>query len=194
MAFIILPVSLFCQPKWGLIKNKNGIKIYTASSGNSNLKLVKATITTKGTISKALQIFRDVERQPQWVYSAKKAYIVRKASDNNFLYYVESSLPWPVSDRYLLAWMKIDVSEDDRVLSISTIGDAKEDILTQRKIRIKYFIGKWEILAIDNENIHIEYNLDIDPGGNLPSSIVNLFISKGPYKSLKQLAELLKQE
>jgi hypothetical protein len=192
-ALLVCPDSSFSQPSWDLIRDKNGIKIYASREETSNFKLVKAISTTKGTISKAIQIFEDVERQPQWVYSTKKAYVIRKISNRDFIYYVESALPWPVTDRYLLARMKIEVSEDEDVLLISTISDSTEDISSSGKIRIKHFVGKWEIRAIDKDNISITYYLDIDPGGDLPPSIVNLFISKGPYKSLLRLGEMLRE-
>jgi hypothetical protein len=191
VALLLLPFQLFCQT-WELIKNRDGIKIYTADSDHSRFKQIKATCITQGTIDEVVSLFQDVEKQPQWVYSTRSAYIISKADENNFLYYVESSLPWPVADRYLVARMIIKENTEKSILSIATLADSSSHISPSGKVRITHFIGKWTIREIGKQQLSIDYFLDIDPGGSLPASIANIFVSKGPYRTLSRLSELLK--
>ena len=191
---LLFPVYLSGQTNWQLVKNREGIKIYTSKSTNSNFKRVKASSVCQGTIDRAIRVFRNVAGQPNWVYSTKRACIIRQSTENDILYYVESALPWPLSNRYLLARMKIQPDLENKQVLIYTTADTSEQFSSgDGKIRITYFKVTWQIKQIDAKMISIEYFLDIDPGGNLPASVVNLFISQGPYKTLLKLAELLRK-
>ncbi|MBD0377821.1 MAG: lipid-binding protein, partial [Flavisolibacter sp.] len=47
---------------------------------------------------------------------------------------------------------------------------------------------------MNNANtLNVDYTLQVNPGGQLPPWLVNMFADKGPYESFKKLAELLKR-
>src|SRR3954471_7337698 len=95
--FLFITVTSYSQSSWKLTKEKKGIKIYTKSTDSSNFKSIKVEGVFEGTWEKLFNILMDVPGQQQWVYRTKKSYVVKKISENEVLYYTETSLPWPAS-------------------------------------------------------------------------------------------------
>ncbi len=192
LLLLSMPLQLFPQTSWHLTKSRNGIKVYTADNPGSDFKLIKATLSTQGQLEKVIRVFRDVKRQPEWVYSTKNARILNKISENELIYYVESSLPWPLADRYVVARMKIEGTSESSVLTVSTVAEPGQKLSVKGKVRVSHFIGKWEFKQLQGNRLSIYYYLDIDPAGSVPASVVNMFVTKGPYNTLMRLSALLR--
>lgn len=180
------------QPAWHLIKDKNNIQVYTATSDSTRLKHIKVVALLNGTVEKVIPVFLDVPRQKDWVYATKKAYIIKKITDTELLYYVETSLPWPISNRDIAIRMKILPNKNNNILTITTVGEPGAIPGNKGLVRVPQFTGNWTFTPAGNNKIKIEYFLFVDPGGSLPAWIVNMFIGKGPYETFNKLADLLK--
>lgn len=61
-------------------------------------------------------------------------------------------------------------------------------------VRLSHFIANWRIKILNDQKMHIQYIVEVDPGGDLPAWINNMFIVTGPYKTFMNLAEKLKSE
>jgi hypothetical protein len=192
-AGIFLSILAATPPNWQLVKNNGGIKVYTADSETSAYKLIKTVSVFDGNQEKLISIFRDVDNQKKWVFGTRRSYLIKKINENELLYYVETALPWPAKNRDATIRMKIDNNNTDNILTITTVGEPDVIPVNKGIIRVPQIIGKWEIKMVGKDKISIDYFLDIDPGGALPAWIINLFITKGPYETFSNLAELLKE-
>jgi hypothetical protein len=59
-------------------------------------------------------------------------------------------------------------------------------------IRVPYSLGIYEIKTLPNKHIKIDYTLKVDPGGTIPTWLVNLTATIAPYSTflkLRQIAE-----
>ncbi len=191
---ILLKVYLGAQAQWQLEKEENGIKVYTAPPASPHIHSIKTVAQFNGTCQKIIAIFQDVAKQPQWVYATKQAYIIKKISGNEFLYYVETALPWPAKNRDAAVRMKIDQNAAGNRVTITTSGEPQTTPVQNGKVRVPLFKGKWEVKAVGTNQIAIEYYLDMDPGGNMPAWITDLFIAKGPYETFHNLSRLLEDQ
>ena len=54
-------------------------------------------------------------------------------------------------------------------------------------VRIPYSKGAWYVTTVSNKIIHLNYVLEVDPGGSVPAWILNLFSTKGPLETFKNL-------
>jgi hypothetical protein len=182
---------LFAQENWKLSKDKNGIKVYTASNDSSKFKAVKVECEMPGTFDKLISILQDVPKHTEWVYSTKRAYLVKKVSNDELIYYAETTIPWPMTNR-------------DAVIKMVNIKDTVHNTLlvTQKSVsdlvpsnsgivRIGSMDGRYEVSAGDNK-LHLVYYLKIDPAGDMPAWIVNLFCTKGPYETFSALIDKMK--
>jgi hypothetical protein len=179
--------------KWQLIKEDQDIKVYTTDAGTSGFKSIKVEAVFEGTLDKFLAIVVDVENQPNWVYGSRQASLLKQVSNREILYYVETDLPWPASDRDSVIRMRIKEDRAQNSLTIISAGEPRSFPLQENKVRVPQYGAQWEVRAVGKDKLSISYLLQVDPGGILPSWIVNLFVSKGPYETFRNLSEQLKK-
>lgn len=184
---------LFGQTEWKLSKEGNGIKVYTGTMNNSNFKSVKVECTLEGTIDKLVTVLKNVDGNNHWVYNTKQTHMVKNINDREFIYYAETSLPWPLRNRDMLINMLFDKNNTSSTLTVKQTGMKDEAPRQDGKVRVPYFNGLWEVTSVDEKHISINYQLSVDPGGSVPSWAYNMFVSKGPYQTFSNLAELLKR-
>src|SRR5579885_3119813 len=89
----------FGQYQWKLDKDKDGIKVYVSDVAGTGFKAVKVECTLNGTYVKLFSILTDVTHLSNWVYNAKTSYLLRQGSPLEIIYYAETHLPWPMSNR-----------------------------------------------------------------------------------------------
>jgi len=190
---ILHSLLVFPQSEWSLSKDKNGIRVYTSNSTTSKFKSIKVEATVTGTIDKLISIVMDVANNKSWVYNTKQSYLIKKIAANDILYYAVTSLPWPVSNRDMIIRMRYDYDATNKTLKIIATGIP--DALPEKEgiVRVKYFSAVWDVKALSDTNMVINYKLSMDPSGSVPAGITNMFIAKGPYETFYNLSNLLKR-
>lgn len=187
-----LPVTA-TKTDWQLVKDKDGIKVYTADSKTAALKLIRVTAEFEGTPERLWAIVQDVDKQREWVYGTKSSYLIKRTSHAELLYYVETELPWPASNRDIPIRMKMSENRASQTLTINTIGLPKAIPVNDGKVRVPHLTARWEVKAVSKDKIKVDYFLDLNPGGAIPAWIANLFVTKGPFETFANLRELLKK-
>lgn len=182
----------FSQTKWQLTRDEDGIKVYTASEGSSKFKSIKVEAVLAGTLQKLVNILRDVKNNKEWVYSTKKSYPIKEISANEILYYSETNLPWPVSNRDIPVRQQLNLNPANNTLTVVASGEPNAFPLQKGIVRIQFFSSSWYVKSDGKNKISIIYYLKMDPSGNVPSQVTNIFITKGPYETFINLAKLLR--
>ena len=185
---LLLPFAYsYGQGAWVLSKQENGIKIYSRHSEHSKFDDIKVETDFTGNVSQMASILTDVEKYPQWAYATKTCKLVKKTNNNDFIYYSEIDVPWPSTDRDLYAHCKITLNRDTH--SFKLIAEAIKDYAPEKKdiIRIGLSKGIWNVTTVSNKMIHVEYTLELDPGGTVPAWLLNLFSTKGPMETFASL-------
>lgn len=182
----------FSQSNWKLTKNKDGIQVYQRDAKNSNFKNIKVECTLEGNFEKLIAIINNVSHYKDWVYNNKSTSLLKRVNGYEFYYYTETFLPWPLDNRDAVMHTKISKDSGNRVLRINSV--AVPNYIAQKggKVRITHSDINWNVTKISSNNIRIVYTFETDPGGNVPSWLVNSFADKGPFESFKKLGELLK--
>jgi hypothetical protein len=184
--------TAFSQVDWELNKDKNGIKVYTAKESTSKYKDIKVEAALQGTIQKLMTILLNVGTTKGWVYGTKESYIIKKINPNEILYYSETSLPWPVSNRDVPIQMVLTPDMKNNTLKVIAAGIPNAIPEKKGVVRIPYFNATWDVRSDGKDKLHITYLLKMDPGGSVPAGVTNLFVSKGPFETFNNLSELLK--
>lgn len=188
---LILPVA--AQPQWKLSKDKNGIKVYLAPVPSSDLKAIKVECTLDGTIDKLIGIIQNVPLLTDWVYKNKTAYVVSKINADDFYYYSETSMPWPLTNRDAVVHLKIMNDSLANLLTITAVSDPKYLPEKKGKVRVRSSSVHWLVKSVAPGKISIVYTFEADPGGNLPAWMVNMFADEAPYESFKKLEGILRR-
>ena len=179
------------QYSWKVEKDKDGIKIYSSEIANASFKAVKVECTFPGTFQKLASILTNVTQYPDWVYNTKKTQILRQNDFSDIVYYTETSFPWPFSNRDAVIHLQV---RTDTVSKVMMIAGSNESSLVPEffgKVRIPHYSANWVVTSPSPGTIKINYTIEADPGGNIPSWLANMFIDKGPYETFKKLGEKL---
>ncbi len=187
------PLILVAQDEWKLNRNENGIKVYTASGENSKFKRIKVEATFSGTIDKLISVLLDVANNKEWVYHTRKSHLIQLVNPYEVLYYAETSLPWPLSNRDVAIRMSLVPDTINHTLLVTAIGEPNAVPLNNGLVRIQYFNARWEVKKINENEISILYYLTVNPAGNISPGISNMFVTKGPYETFNNLAGLLRK-
>jgi len=186
-------VMLTCsgQYNWKLDKEKNGIKVYLSNVTASDFKAIKVECTFTGTYAKLITILSDVSEFSKWVYNNKASNLLKQNNPFDFIYYTETHLPWPMSNRDAVIHMRIKTDSLPHFLTIAGSGEPDLFPKIPGKVRISHFKSNWKVIMLTNKLIQITYILELDPGGSIPAWIANSFANKGPYGTFTNLAEQL---
>lgn len=135
---------------------------------------------------------RDVENNKDWVFSTKQSYLLRQINANEILYYSETALPWPVSNRDIPVRMRLNLNNANNTLKVTASGEPNALPVQKGVVRIQFFTTSWDVKYDGKNKISITYFLRMDPSGNVPTQVTNMFITKGPYETFENLSKLLK--
>jgi hypothetical protein len=192
--FLVFTNSFHGRGAWLFVKEQDGIKMYSRTSQQSKFNDIKIETDMVGTLSQIASILADVAKYTEWAYGTKTSVMIKKINNNEFIYYSVIDVPWPATDRDFYAHCKIYFDSASHTLKV--VSASIKNYLPEKKnmVRIPLSKGTWTITALSNKKIHLEYILELDPGGNVPAWLLNLFSTKGPmetFENLKQKMRLL---
>ena len=151
--------------------------------------------TLPATLSQLVTVILDVNTGAQWLYSTKSSSLLQQVSPSELYYYSEINVPWPVSNRDFIA--HLIVTQDAHTKTVTVNGPTVPDFVPVKKdiVRVARSDGQWIITPIDKNHSKVEYTLQVDPGGSVPAWLINLFATRAPYESFRNLKrQLLKPQ
>ncbi len=193
MASLLIAGITMGQKDWSLVNDGDWIQVYKSDMSHSSYKRIKVECTVDGTIDKLMAILNDVNNHKNWIYNTKNAYIIKRISLYEYYYYTETSLPWPMQNRDAVVHIKFQKDDASRSMNIVAQGEPEYLSAMSGRVRVPRSANTWQVTVPAPNKLHIVYVFEADPGGSLPSWLVNAFVNKGPYESFRKLAELLKK-
>jgi hypothetical protein len=190
--FSLLLLRVSAQTEWSLTRNEKSIKVYTAKGENSKFKRIKVEAIIPGTIEKLRSVLLDVNNNKKWVYHTRQSHLVEQVNLNEVVYYAETFLPWPFSNRDVVIRMSLHVDSINQTLLVTAVGVPDAVPLNKGLVRIRDFNARWEVRSESSHQIGITYYLQLNPAGSISPSISNMFVTKGPFETFNNLAGLLK--
>ena len=160
---------------------------------STKFKRVKVECETKGTLARLDSILQAVENNKNWVYSTKTAYRIKTNSKKDFIYYAESAMPWPLENRDVVIHMLFNSDSIANMLFVTASGEPDGFPRKTNIVRLPHFQGRYVATQKTSNQLNILYYLEIDPGGNTPAWLVNMFVAKGPYETFSKLATMLQR-
>jgi START domain len=179
--------NAYCQGSWQIKKDKDGIQVFSRSSANSKFNELRVLTTMDGTLSALAAVLLDVNDHGEWVYGTKSSVLLKQVSPSELFFYTEVSAPWPAANRDLPVQLTISQSGDSKVMNI--IANDVPNFIPSKSgiVRVPTSKAIWNVIAVGNGKIQIDYQLSIDIGGAVPAWMFNMFCAKAPYESFKAL-------
>jgi len=178
-----------CQLK----KQKEDLKVYTCSSAESKLKVLKAEFIIEDTSFKELlEFLENINNCVTWQYNTIEAAALENR-DSALIYRTVIEAPWPVSNREMILELTSAFDSVKQELTIVSRSIDYEYPQTDDFVRVPFAFGKWQVVSVQS-SLRVVYTLRIDPGGSVPVWLINLSMAEGPYNSFSKLKEKLRQK
>ena len=193
LSILVLCLShAFGQGKWELKKDQDGIQIFTRKAAKGNIKELRVLCELDATKAQLINTLQNINDYNSWVYSNKKSTILKTISPQNIIYYTQSHLPWPIRDRDLIVELNITPTPEVLNVQAKSIPDyMPKDV---NYIRVPYSMAVWKVTQAPDNKLKVDYTFSIDPGGSIPSWLVNATLTIGPYNSFVKLRQMLKAQ
>ena len=195
--FSIIYSTVFVFPKtvsaWELAKSGDGITVYTRGVEGSGFKEYKALARIKASLSSLVAIVEDIEVYPSWIHTCKEGKLLKKINEKETYNYTVNEAPWPVRDRDAVVHNKISQNPENRVVTIEIKGIP--DYIPEKTgvQRVRKIDGFWRFTPLENGSVEVVYQVHSEPGGNLPSWLVNSIVVSQPYYTLVNMQKVVTQ-
>lgn len=184
----------FISPEvpWSPSKSGHGVTVYTRSVPGTPIKEIKAELELTASINTIVGCLSDIPAYPQWIYQMSEARIIKQISVTEFEVYQRVKTPWPLDDRDVCGHYAFKQDPTTGDVQLNTHAVPKVLPAVQGVVRVQKNKTTWTIKPLGKNRNKCEYFLMLDPAGDVPSWIINLFISEGPYTSLVKLKQRVK--
>lgn len=186
--FTTLSIGLFAQA-WEFEKEKDGIKIFTRKEPNSSLKASKGEVTFKANPEKVNLLVGDAKNIDWWDKNISSVKVLYFERNKCIQYYIVYSVAWPLTNRDLA--LQATISTDPVTGVRTVIAKPLFNVVPEKKdlVRIKKYWQKWTVQPLANGYVRVTLEGFIDPTGNVPSWLFNMFVTETPFNALHALRE-----
>ncbi len=203
LLFVILfPSTVLSETKtgeWEAVSELDGIIGYTRWTSLTSVDEVKALGTVDAPVSVIEALVRDISAQPQYMFKCTEAYRITppgvKITTDRFYAYNRTGMPWPADDRIGVALVEYTIDRKTGALHIAAeetpvkMENEPVDAVRMPLVRMTFIVT-----PLGENRSEVLYQVLADPGGNLPSFIVNLFSKNLGIKTIAGIREMVKKE
>ncbi|MGR4999129.1 START domain-containing protein [Vibrio celticus] len=178
--------------EWKLVRNKKGIEVYNRKIEGNDFKEFRAEADIQANLTSIIALFTDTSVGTQWVENIDEMEEIEHFSEVHTVTKTYTKAPWPVSDREAIVENFIEQDPDALTVMITQHGRPHYQPNNDKRIvRVAHLESRWILTPLDNNTTHISYQVLSDPGGSIPSWLINMVAVSQPYKTLLGLSEML---
>lgn len=162
------------------------IRVFTREVANSELKEFKGITHIKAPVSAFVALLKDTDVSTEWMKDVVEYEVLDEVSETESLVYTVNAAPWPVTNRDAVIRSKMSQDENMAVtvqLSAEPEGKAKNDDY----VRMPALTGFWKFTPQADGVVEVVYQVHANPGGSLPTWLVNSIVVETPLETLTNL-------
>lgn len=172
----------------------NDVRVFTRRVEGSDMNAFRGVTFVNSTLTAPIALLQDVDRAHEWVFNCKAMAVIEELSPTNALYYTVTSMPWPVMNRDSIS--ETHILQDPQTGAVTVTMDARNDVFPENDdhVRVRQFSGTWTIEPQGEGVVKVTYEAHADPGGGIPSWLVNSFVVDAPLNTLRRFRRLVVEE
>ena len=194
IGLLCYPVATWASPKisldstlWKLESQSHGISLSTCTVLGTGIVPVKSVMTIPASVEEVSAVLEDAPRRGQWIARFGSSALLERLNDYNQTEYLRMSMPWPFVDRTAIVRVRIGVSEDQSVATVEATSVANYPAPgLPMLLRSEVFESTFQMRR-SPEGTRVTALVFVDPKGNLPAWVVNLFTSRVSRQTLEGL-------
>ena len=186
-------MPLQAQEPWDLVKENDGVKVYTRTNEVMSFKEFKATMTMKAKVEDFVSVLIDVDGLTSWGHNISDAKLLERPNDTIQIYYAVAKAPWPYKDRDGIYKNTFNWDKNSRSLTveIELLEDERE--LSKNFVRMGGY-GFWRVKEISANELKIDFQMQVDPGGSIKAWLANMFVTDSPFETMTGIREAMSQK
>ena len=179
--------------EWELMKGSDTIKAYSRSVPGRNILDLKAITVIDARMENFGQVLRDLAAYPRWMYLCKDARVIREIDENNMVAHITLGFP-VINDRDLVvkADTRVDLEKARGIVTLSLVADPDVPVASG-VVRMPEFLGSYQLEYLSRETTGVVFSYYADPGGSIPTAVVNVFSRMVLYRTLEGLARMVRE-
>lgn len=191
---LLLPAQSYAIGDWRLDKTEDGIAVFSREYPGSNVREIKAVMRVNTGVDALVAVINDVPNSIRLSGVVAEASIVSRVDDWNYTVYQRMSMPWPVQDRDVVSCREFNRNNDTLVITITDVACAGGMPPQKNIIRMQKFRQQWQLSPRPEGEVEVEFFAHSEPGGPIPSWMVNSMSTDVPYEILRNLRGISKLE
>jgi hypothetical protein len=187
LALALGPTVARAEEKWRVIVREEGITVATRDLPGRTFPLFRATGEVEASIWEAMAIISDVPRYVDWQANCTVARELRKVNESDYYIYTRTRAPWPVADRDAVYHATVHPGFRPRFVVEVRFESAKFDLQPPLKgvVRMDNTRGFFRLTEAGPRRTLVDYHVDSDPGGLLPTWLAKLAVRRVPLDAIK---------
>jgi len=199
MTFIVLS-CLSEAAEWELVKQEDGITVYTQSVRGSEFLAFKGETVVEGSVDALVAVLYDTKGAPVWLHQCLFSMTLEEVSfEENYIFQIYD-LPFPAGNREVVLHTRLSWTQDGAMVESTEVNGFCDSHPVERcryvqeadLTRIERSRGSYLFIAEENNRTKVIWQQHIEPGGYLPDWLVNALVVDVPFNSLSRLRELVK--
>jgi len=178
---------------WKLRKDKNEIQVFTKKREASNIYKYKVKTKVQASIQKVYEQVIDFNENLQYMELVDSLAFLKHRKDKRYINHMRFDMPWPVTNREMVMDMHVEIKKDRIVLVSDDLPDYQKK--SKKYVQIEDFHEEWTIKENKvTDKTQIVIVGWVNPGGNIPTWIVNLFSVRTPFRFISGIVEEIKKD
>ncbi|MGM0613882.1 MAG: START domain-containing protein [Bacteroidota bacterium] len=194
LLLLIIPFILQASgDDWELRKDKNEIQVFTKKREASNIFKYKVKTKVQASVQKVYEQVIDFNENLKYMELVDSLSFLKHRKNKRYINYIRFDMPWPVTNREMVMDMNVEILED----RIRLVSEDLPDYLEKNKeyVQIEEFHEEWTIKeSRDTDKTQIIIIGWVNPGGNIPTWIVNLFSVRTPFRFISGIVEEIRKD
>jgi START domain. len=196
LLLLVVATTSFAQDKyqWKLEDTDDGCQIYTSPVAGMPYIAAKTICTVNARIDVIGYILRDVENFKEWMDDCKDTKMLKVIDDEKdvFIFWLRQHIPL-LTDRDVVLKTEVNITPEKSVIKTVSTNEIPYDT-DKGYVRMPSMTTEYTLEWVDKDHTKVTFMINPDLGKGLPKGISNSQIKKNPFKSIKGLKKMVKEQ
>ncbi len=188
--------------EWALVKEKEGVTVYTREINGSDFLEFRGETVVEASVDTLVAVLYDTPNAPAWLHQCSFGMTLEEvAFDENYIFQIYD-LPFPVSNRQVVLHSRVSWTQEGVRLDTQEANTYCDEHQTSRckrvveadLVNIERSRGYYIFTPLSENRTEVIWQQHVEPGGSIPTWLVNVLLVDIPFNTLLQLQTMVKDE
>jgi hypothetical protein len=186
-ALVAAPGRAHAEEGWELVTREDGITVTKRDVPGRGFPTFRATGMVEAHVYDVLAVISDIPAYTKWQTNCIASRELKKLTETSFLVYTRTHAPWPVADRDAVYHATVHPTVKQKMIVEVRFSATKTDLQPPVKgvVRMEKMRGYFRLTELGPRRTLVDYHVDGDPGGLLPTWLAKLAVKRVPLDAIQ---------